>query len=120
MYLTLLNTVLIFLILFKTKLIKVTVHRYKTFWNKTLLGYNIRVQNVTFRIPIRNKEKTELREEVERMIAEYDYQSKLQALSAKFSWLKTYDEVKKFERDYTVVDEKIVRNLVRNFISQTQ
>lgn len=49
------------------------------------------------------------------MIALYDSKNKLQALSAKFSWLSTWEEVKQFEKDYSVVDRKIVENLVANF-----
>ena len=50
------------------------------------------------------------------MIATYSQQNKLQTLSAKFSWLKTWKEVRQFEKDYSVVDRKIVANLVTNFV----
>ena len=70
----------------------------------------------TLVIPIKNKKKVEKEEEINRMIATYSQQNKLQTLSAKFSWLKTWDEVRQFEKDYTVVDRKIVANLVTNFV----
>jgi hypothetical protein len=114
--LTILNTIAILVIFFKLGIIKVTIRRDETFWNKTLMGYDVWVQKVYFRIPIRNKRKTELSEEVHRMIAKYDNQSKLQALSAKFSWLKTWEQVKQFEKDYSVVDRKIVERLVAGFV----
>ena len=114
--LTILNTVAIFVIFFKLEIIKVTIRRDETFWYKTLMGYDVWVQKVYFRIPIRNKRKTKLAEEVHRMIALDSQQDKLQRLSAKFSWLKTWDEVRQFEKDYSVVDRKIVKRLVANFV----
>ena len=115
-FLTILNTIAILVIFFKLEIIKVTIRRDETFWNKTLMGYGVWVQKVYFRIPIRNKIKTELSEEVQRMIAKYDNQMKLQTLSAKFSWLKTWEEVRQFEKDYSVVDRKIVERLVAGFV----
>jgi hypothetical protein len=114
--LTILNTIAILVIFFKLEIIKVTIRRDETFWNKTLMGYDVWVQKVYFRIPIRNKHKTELSEEVNRMIAKESQQNKLQTLSAKFSWLKTLEEVKQFEKDYSVVDRKIVERLVAGFV----
>jgi len=114
--LTILNTIAILVIFFKLKIIKVTIRRDETFWNKTLMGYDVWVQKFYFRIPIRNKRKTELSEEVHRMIAKESQQSKLQTLSAKFSWLKTWEEVRQFEKDYSVVDRKIVERLVAGFV----
>lgn len=116
MILTILNTIAILIIFFKLKVIKISIRRDETFWNKTLMGYDVWIQKVYFRIPIRNKHKTELKEEVSRLIANESTQSKLQTLSAKFSWLKTWDEVRRFEKDYSVVDRKIVERLVANFV----
>jgi hypothetical protein len=113
--LTILNTIAILVIFFKLKMIKVTISRDETFWDKTLMGYDVRVQKFCFRIPIRNKRKTELEEEVNRMIASKSQQDKLQRLSAKFSWLTTWEQVRQFEKDYSVVDRKIVERLVANF-----
>jgi hypothetical protein len=114
--LTILNTIAILVIFFKLEIIKVTIRRDETTWNKTLMGYDVWVQKFYFRIPIRNKRKTELSEEVNRMIATYSQQDKLQRLSAMFSWLKTWEQVRQFEKDYSVVDRKIVERLVTNFV----
>lgn len=114
--LTTLNTIAILVIFFKLEIIKVTICRDETFWNKTLTGYNVWIHKVYFRVPIRNKHKTELSEEVNRMIAKYSQQDKLQTLSAKFSWLKTWEQVRRFEKDYSVVDRKIVERLVASFV----
>lgn len=114
--LTILNTIAILVIFFKLKIITVTIRKDETFWNKILIGYDVWIQKVYFRIPIRNKRKTELAEEVNRMIALDSQQNKRQTLSAKFSWLKTWDEVRQFEKDYSVVDRKIVERLVTNFV----
>jgi hypothetical protein len=50
------------------------------------------------------------------MIAKESQQNKFQTLSAKFSWLKTWEQVRQFEKDYSVVDRKIVERLVANFV----
>ena len=115
-FLTILNTIAILVIFFKLEIIKITIRKDETFWNKTLLGYDVWVQKIYFRIPIRNKRKTKLNEEVNIMITKYDNQGKLQSLTAKFSWLKTWEQVRQFEKDYNVVDRKIVEKLVTNFV----
>ena len=114
--LTILNTIAILIIFFKIEIIKITISKEETFYNKTLIAYDVWLQGFYFRIPIRNKKKTELSEDVNYMIAKCDNQSKLQKLSAMFSWLKTWEEVRQFEKDYSVVDRKIVANLVTNFV----
>jgi len=113
--LTILNSIAIVVIFFKIKIIKITIRRDQTFWNKTLLGYNVWVNKYYFRIPIRNKRKTELKEDIQLMITG-NQQSKNQRLSAIFSWLRTWDQVKQFEKDYSIVDKKIVERLVTNFV----
>lgn len=114
-FFTLLNTLAIAVIFYKLQVITVRVYKNHTFWNKTVTGYSIFIGKFRFRIPVRNRHKVELREEIERMIACYSEQNKLQTLSAKFSWLKTWDQVRQFEKDYSVVDRKIVERLVANF-----
>lgn len=113
-FFTILNSICILIIFMKLKVIDVTVQTDKTFFNKTLTGYDIWINRFHIRIPIRNKRKTELREEVTRMISQCE-QNKLQSLTAKFSWLKTWKEVRQFEKDYSVVDRKVVEKLVRDF-----
>ncbi len=112
---SIINSIAIVFLFYKLEIIKITVYREETFWNKTLMCYNIYIHGHHFRIPVRNKYKTELNEEINRMISLYDHQGKLQRLTAIFSWLKTLDEVKKFEKEYSVVDRKIVEKLVLNF-----
>lgn len=124
--LTILNTLAIaYLLLTKQVKLSISVIREETFWNKTLLGYRITLYKKTSEyssrgiysiyIPRRNKKKTELGEEVNMMISKYSQQRKLQYLSAMFSWLKTWEQVRQFEKDYSVVDRKIVEKLVANF-----
>ena len=123
--LTIINTLaLIYLIFLKGKYY-IDVRKDTTFFNNTLLAYRITLWKglskysstaiYTLVIPLKNKKKTETREEVNRMIATYSQQNKLQSLTATFSWLKTWEEVRQFEKDYSVVDRKIVENLVSNF-----
>jgi hypothetical protein len=124
-YLIILNTLaIVYILIFKDAKYYFTFRKNETFINKTLLGYHLTLWRKTsygatgifsYYFPIRNRHKVETREEVERMINSYSQQNKLQSLSAKFSWLKTWKEVKQFEKDYLVVDRKIVENLVSNF-----
>ncbi len=113
--LNILNSLGILVILYKMKIITISLRRDVTYSNKTLVGYNLWINKKLIRIPIRNKRKLELQEEVLMMIGTYSYQAKLQRLTAAFSWLKTWEEVRQFEKDYSVVDRKIVANLVSNF-----
>lgn len=124
--LTILNTLaIIYLLINKQARLSISFRREETTWEKTLLGYRITLWKkmneyssrgiYSIYIPRRNKRKTELNEEVNRMISKYSHQAKLQSLSAMFSWLKTWEEVRQFEKDYSVVDRKIVENLVANF-----
>lgn len=126
-YLTIINTIAICFILFKLYAnISFSIDKITSFQNDTLLGYRFHINKnrnfeyythsiFSFYIPIRNKKKTELAEEVQRMISQYSEQGKRQTLTAKFSWLKTWEQVRQFEKDYSVVDRKIVENLVTNF-----
>lgn len=113
-FFTILNSICILIIFVKLKVIDVTAKTDKTFFNKTLMGYDIWINRFHIRIPIKNKRKTELREEVLRMIS-LSEQNRLQSLTAKFSWLKTREQVMQFEKDYLVVDREIVERLVRDF-----
>ena len=124
--LTILNTLaIVYLLLTKQAHLSISARRQEACFSKTLIGYSITLWKKTSEyssrgiysiyIPIRNKRKVELEEEVNRMIHKYDHQAKLQRLTATFSWLKTWEEVKQFEKDYSVVDRKIVENLVANF-----
>ena len=90
----------------------------ETFFNGTLLGYDVWLWGSHFRIPIRNKRRTELREEVDRMLLHPDKKHIKQQLGAMFSWLETWEEVAQFEKDYSIVDRKIVQDLVAKFVAK--
>ncbi len=124
--LTAINTLcIIYLILSKNSKITIEFRKEKSFSNRTLLGYEVMLwrKNSDYSssgsrliyIKIRDKKKVETQEEVLRMIGKYSDQQKRQTLSAKFSWLKTIEEVKQFEKDYSVVDRKLVADLVSGF-----
>lgn len=117
--LTILNSFGIIVLLFKLKVITVSIRRDQTTWDKILTGYEIWINEFYIRIPIRNKRKVELSEEVGRMITYSDH-GKGQTLRAKFSWLRTWKEVRQFERDYAVVDREIVENLVKGFTPKNE
>jgi hypothetical protein len=101
-------------IFFKLKIIKITIRSIKTFWKRTLIGHEVWLWNLYFIIPIKNKRKTELQEEIEKLLAVTN-QGRIQSLSAKFSWLKTHEQVKKFKKDYSIVDKEYVDKLISSF-----
>ena len=125
-YLTILNTITIGYLFYKKGKFYIDWRKDTTFINNTVVAYHITLWRktsdfstsgvYTLVIPIKNKKKVEKEEEINRMIATYSQQNKLQTLSAKFSYLKTWEEVRQFEKDYSVVDRKIVANLVTNFV----
>jgi len=123
-FLTIFNTVAIIYIFYKTSKYRIEFRKHKTSIGKTLVGYGIVLwkkfpqyeeSSYSFVIPIRNKKKVEKKEEIQRMITKYDDQQRIQTLNAKFSWLKTWEEVNQFKKDYVVVDALMVEKLVRNF-----
>lgn len=114
-YLIILNSLAIALMIYKLKPIKFSIRRDTTSYNGTLIGYDVSIEQLYFRIPIRNQQKTELKEEISRMMSPNGQQGNLQQLTAKFSWLRTWEEVRQFERDYSVVNKEIVDRLVSNF-----
>jgi len=126
-YLTILNTLaIVYLITEKKSKYYLKFNKETTTYENTLLGFRLSLwQKVdeysasskhSIYLKIRDTKKTEMQEEARRMIARYSQQNKLQSLSAKFSWLKTWDEVKEFQKYYTCVDQKIVENLVAKFV----
>lgn len=125
--LTILNSLILIYLVYKQLNYKITIDKNKTFLNHTVLGYNIMLwkkindnsssgKSIMY-IPIKNAKKVELQEEIHRLISSSE-QNRLQTLSAKFSWLKTIEQVKQFEKDYSVADRKIVENLVSNFFKK--
>jgi len=125
-FLTILNTIAICYLLYKKGKFYIDCRKETTFIKNTFVGFTITLWKktsensatgvYTVNIPIKNKRKTEKAEEINRMIATYSQQNKLQTLSATFSWLKTWEQVREFEKDYEVVDRKIVQRLVANFV----
>lgn len=65
-------------------------------------------------IPFRNSRKVEVKENIKHMLKQSD-QSRHQILGAKFSWLKTIEEVNQFVKDYRSVDTVFVDKLVKRF-----
>lgn len=124
--LTILNTLLIIYLILQHKLkYYIGISKKETFWKNTLLGYQItlwkktsewRATNPVYSIyiPIRNKHKIELREDIERLM-DLENPTKIHYLSSMFSWLKTWDDVKQFEKDYSIVDPDYVKKLVSDF-----
>lgn len=123
--LTILNTLAISYLFYKEGKFYIEFRKDKTFVKETVVAYRITLWKRTSQysasgiytlvIPLKNKVNTERDEEINRMF-DYSYQNKLQSLTAKFSWLKTWEEVKVFQKYYTCVEPKIVENLVAKFI----
>ena len=129
-YLTILNTLaIVYLITSKKSKYYLRFRKETTMYNNTLLGYRLSLweklsggsasSRHSIYLKIRDKKKIDMQEDALRMIANYSQQNKFQSLTAKFSWLKTWDEVNEFQKYYTCVDQKIVENLVTNFIPKT-
>ena len=127
--LTILNTIAIAYLFYKKGKFYIDWRKDTTFIKNTVVAYHIILWEKTSEfsargvytlvIPIKNKKKVEKEEEINRMIATYNQYNKIQSLSAKFSRLKTWKQVRQFEKDYSVVDRKIVANLVTNFVPKT-
>jgi hypothetical protein len=96
----------------------------RTTYNKKLLGVNIMWKDTSsktswsakgiFYIPLRFNQRLEIREEALRLIASSP-QNKIQTLNAKFSWLKTPQEVEQFKKDFSIVDKGLVEQLEDEF-----
>ena len=113
--LTIINTFAILFIFVHLGIIKFSIRKDTTTYGNKLTGYDCWIMSKYFRIPVRNNKKTALHEEVCRLIGLESQHSKRQILSAKLSWLKTIEEVNQFEKDYSVVDEKLVSDLVSKY-----
>ena len=92
-----------------------SIRKNETIFNNTLLGYSFNYKGKRYAyLPIRPARKTKVKEEVGRMM-KANNQSKHQILGAKFSWLKTIEDVMQFKKDYEIVDPKKVNDLVNEF-----
>jgi hypothetical protein len=126
-FLTILNTIAIAFLFYKKGSYYIEFYKDKTD-GKILVAYEITLWKriseysansvYTLIIPIRNKDKIVKQEEIKKLktLLTDDKQKVIRLLSARFSWLKTWEEVRQFEKDYSVVDIKVVANLVANFV----
>lgn len=110
--LTIINSLAIIWIIFHKDF---SVHKNESFGVHTFLGLYFYYKHRGFLyIPFRNKRKVEVMENIESMLKS-NQQSRRQVLNAKFSWLKTIDEVNQFVKDYGSVDKEFVHKLVTQF-----
>jgi hypothetical protein len=123
--LTIINSIaILYLILTKNSKLYITISKDETFSNRTLVGYRITLWKwinessasgiYSIYIPVKNKKKVELKEDIERLLNKKNPNVKY-TLNAIFSWLKTWEEVKQFQKDYSVVDKVLVDKLVAGF-----
>ncbi len=124
MILTILNSLAIIYLIAKANGIYLTVEKEQTS-NGTTTGYRGYVMKKTeygsrsiysVGIPIRNSNKTELSEEISKLMSMNHLGNRDYTLRAKFSWLRTRKEVEDFERNYKVVNEELVKELVGSFM----
>lgn len=81
-----------------------------TIWRRTTYGANsVFIQQISFV----NRQWVKLAQEVQSM--KNDKYNQIQRLHAKFSWLKTYEEVSEFVKNYREVNPKVVDQLVTDF-----
>ena len=91
--LTIINSIVLILILIKLKIIPIKFQQH-TSTNNKIVGYSCLIKNFYFYIPLRNREKINLKENI-KYLKTLDYQQKKQHLSAIFSWFKSNEEVDK-------------------------
>ena len=82
-------------------------------WKSKPLNEGISARGILY-IPLRDYKKLGVKEDIAKLTKEGNTNVRY-TLHAKFSWLKTLDEVNQFEKNYKVVDEKIVSDLVKGF-----
>jgi len=110
--LTILNSLAIIWIIFHKDF---CVRKNESFGVHTFLGLWFYYKHRGFLyILFRNKRKVEVREDIESMLRGSD-QSRRQTLNAKFSWLKTIEDVNQFVKEYGKVDKEFVDKLVTQF-----
>lgn len=81
-----------------------------TLWRRTTYGANaIFVKEISFV----NREWVKLAQEVKSM--KNDKYNQVQRLHAKFSWLRTHQQVAEFVKNYREVNPDVVDKLVRDF-----
>lgn len=123
--LTILNSLAIaYLLLSHKSRLYITISKDTTFYADTIVGYNITLWKktsencasglYTIYIPVKNKKRVEVDENVLRLI-NGSVQDKRQFLYATFSWFRNWKDVREFEKNYSVVDEKLVKRLINEF-----
>lgn len=112
-YLTILNTIaIIYLFGFHKKF---SYHLDRTFHMKTMVGIYFYHNGKSFwYLALKNKKKVEVQEETLALIA-CGPGVRYQKLCAMFSWMKTDEQVRQFEKDYEKVDRKVVADLVSQY-----
>ena len=110
--LTIINTCILIYILSRKHF---RVHRWASSHKDVLTGFSVQFKGKrVIYIPIRNHRKTELKENINRMIADNE-QSRRQTLNAFFSWITTPEDAEQFKKDYSIVDRAFVQELVNGF-----
>ena len=115
-----LQSAIIFHLFFKVYGYSIRINTETTFLNKTVVRYSVELWRkvndyssygkTLFYIPIRNKEKTELKEDIERMKNSFAHHQR-QKISAMLSWEETEKQVLEFEKTYSEVNPQLVYDL---------
>lgn len=121
--LTLLNSIgLIYIYSKSANGFYITFRKENTIFVNTLLGYTLTLWRrkpygasgiYSLYFPVKNRAKTELKEEVDRL--KKDKYNQEYTLRAKYSWLRTHGQVTEFVRKYREVNPDVVDELVANF-----
>ena len=108
-FLTIINTCILIYILTRKHF---RLYRWTSAHKGVLIGFSIQFKGKrVIYIPIRNERKTNLKENINRMIADSE-QSRKQTLNAFFSWITTIEDAEQFKKDYSIVDRAFVQELV--------
>lgn len=113
--LTILNTIGLLYLLFNHIKSFFSYSTNSTFWTKKLCSIYFYYKNrMFFKIIIRNARKEEIKQDLLTMSNECK-QNRTQRICAKFSWLKTLEEVEQFKKDYFDADPVLIGNLISDF-----
>ncbi len=125
-YLTILNTAaIIYILATNQKKYYLKFETERTNYRKTLIGYTLELWRRSsphsatrthyISLLFRNRKKAVMIDEADYMIERLTEQGRKQSLIAVFSWLKTWGEVKTFQKYYARVDSEVVNSLVTAF-----
>ena len=91
------------------------LYRWTSSHKGVLVGFSVQFKGKRIiYIPIRNERKTNLKENVDRMLS-YNKRSRRQTLNAFFSMITTIEDAEQFKKDYSIVDMAFVHELVNGF-----